>query len=249
LGWSLDKLGMTTYAGAVVGTILITGGSGGIATAIAEVLIARGDRVVVFDRTEPRVASSWENVDVTDEARVEAAVAHAVKANGSIDGVLCAAGVVSESPLPEMTLTEWRRVVDVSLTGTFLTLRAVLPGMIAAKRGKIVALSSGYGRKGYRFGAHYAAAKAGIEALVKSTALETATDGITVNAIAPGPIETPFLDHETDPTRYERTAQMIPMGRIGVPADVVGAVLFFLDPGSDYITGQVLHVNGGFLMM
>jgi 3-oxoacyl-[acyl-carrier protein] reductase len=231
-----------------VKTILITGGAGGIATAIAEELIARGDRVVVFDRTEPRVASSWENVDVTDEARVEAAVAHTWKVNGSIDGVLCAAGVVSESPLADMTLAEWRRVVDVSLTGTFLTLRAVLPGMIAAKRGKIVALSSGYGRKGYRFGAHYAAAKAGIEALVKSTALEAAAYGITVNAIAPGPIETPFLDHETDPKRYERTAQMIPMGRIGTPADVVGAALFFFDSASDYITGQVLHVNGGFLM-
>ncbi len=72
--------------------------------------------------------------------------------------------------------------------------------------------------------------------------------GITVNAIAPGPIDTPFLDLVDDPGRYERTAQMIPMGRIGAPADVVGAALFFLDAGSDYITGQVLHVNGGFLM-
>lgn len=229
-------------------TILITGGAGGLATAMAEALIARGDRVIAFDRTEPRVATAWENVDVTDEARLEAAVAHAWSVHGPIDGVICAAGVVSESPLAEMTLAEWRRVVDISLTGTFLTLRAVLPGMIAAQRGKIVALSSGYGRKGYRFGAHYAAAKSGIEALVKSTALETAALGITVNALAPGPIETPMLDAVVDPGRYERMAAMIPMGRIGVPADLVGAALFFLDPGSDYITGQVLHVNGGLLM-
>jgi NAD(P)-dependent dehydrogenase (short-subunit alcohol dehydrogenase family) len=231
-----------------VKTILITGGAGGIATAIAQALIARGDRVVALDRAAPNAAAAWEDVDVTDEAQIRAAVARAQSAHGAIDGLICAAGVVSEAPLAELTLAEWRRIVDVSLTGTFLALRAVLPGMIAAGRGKIVALSSGYGRKGYRFGAHYAAAKAGIEALVKSAALETAALGITVNAIAPGPIETPFLAQVEDPGRYERTAQMIPMGRIGVPADIVGAAFFFLDAGSDYITGQVLHVNGGFLM-
>ena len=229
-------------------TILITGGAGGIATAIAEALIARGDRVIALDRSEPRVATAWEEVDVTEETGIIAAVAHVRSVYGEIDGLVCAAGVVSEAPVTEMTLAEWRRVVDASLTGTFLTMRAVLPGMIAAKRGKIVAYSSGYGRKGYKFGAHYAAAKSGIEALVKSTALEVAPLGITVNAIAPGPIETPFLDQVVDPGRYERTAQMIPMGRIGVAGDTVGATLFFLDPGSDYITGQVLHVNGGFLM-
>jgi NAD(P)-dependent dehydrogenase (short-subunit alcohol dehydrogenase family) len=231
-----------------VKTVLLTGGSGGIATAIGTALIARGDRVIVLDRTQPSVATAWEEADVTDEDAVAAAVAHARSMYGEIDGLVCAAGVVSEAPLAEMTLAEWRRVVDVSLTGTFLTMRAVLPGMQAAKAGKIVAFSSGYGRKGYKFGAHYAAAKSGIEALVKSTAIEVAPLGITVNAIAPGPIETPFLDQVVDPGRYERTAQMIPMGRIGVAADTVGAALFFLDAGSDYVTGQVLHVNGGFLM-
>jgi NAD(P)-dependent dehydrogenase (short-subunit alcohol dehydrogenase family) len=229
-------------------TILITGGAGGIATAIAEALLARGDRVIVLDRAEPRAATAWEDADVTDEASVAAAVAHARSVHGEIDGLVCAAGVVSEAPLAEMTLAEWRRVVDVSLTGTFLAMRAVLPGMIAAKRGKIVAYSSGYGRKGYKFGAHYAAAKSGIEALVKSTAIEVAPLGITVNAIAPGPVETPFLEQVVDPGRYEATAKMIPMGRIGTAHDTVGATLFFLDDGSDYVTGQVLHVNGGFLM-
>ena len=229
-------------------TILITGGAGGIATAIAEALLARGDRAIALDRVEPRVATAWEDADVTDEASVAAAVAHARSVYGEIDGLVCAAGVVSEAPVADMTLAEWRRVVDVSLTGTFLTLRAVLPGMLAAQRGKIVAFSSGYGRKGYLYGAHYAAAKSGIEALVKSTALEVAARGITVNAVAPGPIETPFLDQVVDPGRYERTARMIPMGRIGVADDVVGATLFFLDAVSDYVTGQVLHVNGGFLM-
>jgi NAD(P)-dependent dehydrogenase (short-subunit alcohol dehydrogenase family) len=231
-----------------VKTIVITGGAGGIASAIGAELLARGDRVVVFDRSEPRVADAWENVDVTDEAGLAAAVARVHATHGAIAGLVCAAGVVSEAPLAELTLTEWRRVVDVSLTGTFLTLRAVLPGMLAAGHGKVVAFSSGYGRKGYKHGAHYAAAKSGIEALVKSAALEAAPRHVTVNAIAPGPIETPMLGQIDDPERFERMAAMIPMGRLGVPADVVGAALFLLDAGSDYVTGQVLHVNGGFFM-
>lgn len=140
-------------------------------------------------------------------------------------------------------------MVDVSLTGTYLVTRAVLPSMLAAGGGRIVAFSSGYASKGNRNGAHYAAAKAGVEAIVKSVALEVAAAGVRVNAVAPGPVRTPMLDHIAGLPDWERDrAASIPMGRIGEADDLVGPVLFLLGPASRYSTGQVVHVNGGLLM-
>ncbi len=231
-----------------MGTILITGGAGGIGTAIAERLLELDHRVVSLDRVPARAATSSAVVDVADEASVGAAVEQAAREFGDIDGLVCAAGTVRESTVAQMSLADWRLVTDASLTGTFLATRAVLPYMLRRSRGRIVAISSGFGRKGYRRGAHYAAAKAGIEAFVKSVALEVAEDGITANAIAPGPIDTPFLDLVHDPERYVALAKQIPMKRLGKAADVVGAALFFLGDQGAYVTGQVLHVNGGFYM-
>lgn len=216
-------------------------------TAIGRALLDRGDRVVCFDLAPAPAATRSISVDITEEAQVAGAVARANAEFDDIEGLVCAAGVVAEAPLARFSLAQWRHVLDVSLTGTFLVLRALLPIMEARKRGKIVAFSSGYGRKGYRHGAAYAAAKAGIEALIKSTALEYADRGITANAIAPGPIQTPMLEL-LPRERLEALASAIPMGRVGKPSEIVGAALFFLDPASDYINGQVLHVNGGLLM-
>jgi len=227
---------------------LITGGAGGIGTAIAQELIDLGHQVVSLDRVASRVASQSAIVDVADETAVTNAVREAADAHDGIDGLVCAAGTVTESPVEDMSLADWRLVTDVSLTGTFLATRAVLPYMKRKRHGKIVAISSGFGSKGYRNGSHYAAAKAGIEAFIKSVALEVAADGITANAIAPGPIETPFLDLVNDPERYPAIAKLIPMKRLGKPADVAGAAVFLLGEKSDYITGQVVHVNGGFYM-
>jgi NAD(P)-dependent dehydrogenase (short-subunit alcohol dehydrogenase family) len=218
-------------------------------TAIAQELLDLGHQVVSIDRVTSRTATHSVVADVVDEDAMTRAVRESAEAYGGVDGLVCAAGTVTEAPVAEMSLADWRRVTDVSLTGTFLATRAVLPHMIRARRGKIVALSSGYGRKGYRYGAHYAAAKGGIEAFIKSVALEVAPLGITANAIAPGPIDTPFIDLiEHHRERLSATAELIPMKRIGTAQDVVGAAVFLLGDRSDYITGQVLHVNGGFLM-
>ena len=226
---------------------MITGGAGGIGTAIAQELIDLGHQVVSLDRVASRVASQSSIIDVADEVGVNDAVRKAAEGHDGIDGLVCAAGMVTESPVEEMSLADWRRVTDASLTGTFLATRAVLPYMKRKRRGKIVALSSGYGTKGYRNGAHYAAAKGGIEAFIKSVALEVAEFGITANAIAPGPTETAMLD-VGDQERRTRLPQLIPMKRMGLPADVAAAAIFLLGEKSNYITGQVIHVNGGFYM-
>jgi NAD(P)-dependent dehydrogenase (short-subunit alcohol dehydrogenase family) len=230
-----------------MGTVIVTGGAGGLGTAIGQALLARGDRVVCFDLAPAHAATRSIVVDVTEEAEVATAVAQAQREFDDIQGLVCAAGMVAEAPLARTSVAQWREVLDVSLTGSFLAMRALLPIFEAGRRGKIVAFSSGYGRKGYRHGAAYAAAKAGIEALIKSVALEYANCGITANAIAPGPIQTPMLDL-VPRERLQALASAIPMGRVGQPGEVVGAVLFFLDPASDYINGQVLHINGGLLM-
>jgi NAD(P)-dependent dehydrogenase (short-subunit alcohol dehydrogenase family) len=227
-----------------MGAVIVTGGAGGLGTAIVGDLRAGGRTVVSFDRVIAPGASASFQLDVADEAAVGARTAEVAERYGGIDGLVCAAGIVAEHPVAEMPLAAWRSVIDASLTGTFVAMRAVLPAMISAARGSIVAFSSGYASSGYRNGANYAAAKAGVEALVKSVALENAQYGIRANSVAPGPIDTPMLTKE----RAAFIGPRIPLGRVGTPADIVGIVRFLIGDDSAYITGQTIAVNGGLLM-
>jgi NAD(P)-dependent dehydrogenase (short-subunit alcohol dehydrogenase family) len=227
-----------------VAAIVVTGGAGGLGTAIAARLRADGRTVVTLDRVAVAGGAESHVVDVADDAALTAVVSAIAARHDGIAGLVCAAGTVRERPVAEMSLADWQSVVDASLTGAFLAARAALPSMVAARRGSIVAFSSGYAHKGYRNGANYAAAKAGVEALIKSIALENAAFGIRANSIAPGPIETAMLA----PGRAAAIAPLIPMGRVGQPDDVVGLVRFLLGDESAYITGQTIHVNGGFTM-
>jgi NAD(P)-dependent dehydrogenase (short-subunit alcohol dehydrogenase family) len=227
-----------------VGAIVVTGGAGGLGTAIAARLRDDGRTVVALDRIAPPGDGESHLVDVADEAALTAVIGRVAARHDGIAGLVCAAGTVREHPVAEMSLADWRSVVDASLTGTFLAARAALPAMVAARHGSIVAFSSGYARNGYRNGANYAAAKAGVEALIKSIALENAPFGIRANSIAPGPIDTAMLAAE----RATAVAPLIPMGRVGQPDDIVGLVRFLLGDESAYITGQTIHVNGGFTM-
>lgn len=227
----------------------ITGGAGGIGQAIAEALLQRGARVAVLDQHPAEQATISVATDVTDPDAMEQALRRVAIELGPLDHLVVAAGVASEHTLVELDPQQWRTVLDVSLTGTYLALRAAVPGMQQRGRGSVVVFSSGYATTGYRYGGHYAAAKAGVEALLKSVALEAGRDGVRVNGVAPGPVFTDFLGHIPDQVRWraDREAR-IPLGRIADPADLVGPVLFLLGPDSGYVTGQVLHVNGGLLM-
>ncbi|MGY1812275.1 SDR family NAD(P)-dependent oxidoreductase [Blastococcus sp. SYSU D00820] len=226
---------------------LVAGGAGDIGAGVVDALTAAGTAVAVLDlEPNPRAALTL-RCDLTDPGAVAAAVA-AVRAElGEPEQLVCGAGVVHRAAVAQMRPADWQRVVDASLTSAFLVTREVLPAMQRRGGGAIVMLSSGLARKGSASGAHYAAAKSGVEALVRSVALEHARDGIRCNAVAPGPIRTRMTSGNANVDEAAAVAA-IPMGRLGEVADVVDPVLFLLGPGAGYVTGQVLHVNGGMFL-
>lgn len=232
------------------GAAIVTGGAGGIGSAVVARLRQQGVRVGVADRAAVTGgADASAEVDVTDAASVSAGIASLREQLGAVDRLVCCAGIVSEAPIDQLDPDEFRRVVEVSLTGTYLAAQAVVPALRAQGGGSIVALSSGYGTSGYPFGGHYAAAKAGVDAFVKSLAREVASDGIRVNAVAPGPVWTPMLDHIQDQEAWRRDREAsIPLGRVADADDIAAPICFLLSDDARYVTGQVLHVNGGLLM-
>ncbi|MBM4592078.1 SDR family oxidoreductase [Rhodococcus hoagii] len=233
-----------------------TGAAGGIGRAIAESYVDAGARVVIADRdltaaedaARAMAADGAVAVDVADEESVENAYAAAVGAIGAVDVLVNSAGILEESLLSEMSLDMWRRTLDVDLTGIFLMCRAAVPAMIAARSGRIVNIASQLGIKGGVGLTHYAAAKAGAIALTKSLALEVSRHNVLVNAIAPGPIETPLVDGITDEWKQAKRREL-PLGRFGLPSEVAPtAVLLASDPGGNLYVGQTLGPNSGDVM-
>jgi 3-oxoacyl-(acyl-carrier-protein) reductase len=236
---------------------LVTGGSRGIGRAIALELGRRGASVAVgyasnADAAEAVVgeitASGGQafafGLDVADPATIESAVASVVERFGTIDILVNNAGITRDRSLAKMSPEEWDAVISTNLSSVFHLTSRVLPIMVAAGSGRIVNISSVIGLHGNFGQANYAAAKAGIVGFTKSAALELARKGITVNAIAPGFIETEMIAAMPDEVRATILAK-IPMGRFGRPEEIAQAVAYLVSSSGDYITGQVISIDGG----
>lgn len=237
-----------TATGALQGRVaLVVGGGSGIGAAIAEAYRAEGATVVVADRV-PATTGDHVVVDVTSEESVQAGVADVVARHGRIDVLVNSAGILRESPLVDMSLAEWSETLSVDLTGVFLMCRAVVPHMVAAGWGRVINVASQLALKGGTGLTHYSAAKAGVIGLTKALAREVAADGVLVNAIAPGPVETPMVAAISEDWKSAKRAEL-PLGRFGVPAEIAPtAVLLASDPGGNLYVGATLGPNSGDVM-
>jgi acetoacetyl-CoA reductase len=235
---------------------LVTGGSRGIGRAIALELGRHGASVAVGFATNKEAAEEVATeiaasggqsfafgCDVQDPDSIESAVASVAERFGKIDVLVNNAGITRDRSLAKMSADEWDAVLQTNLTSVFHLTARVLPHMVKAGYGRIVNISSVIGLHGNFGQANYAAAKAGIIGFTKSAALELARKGVTVNAIAPGFIETEMIAAMPDEVRA-RILEKIPMGRFGRPEEIGQAVAFLISHG-DYITGQVIEIDGG----
>jgi 3-oxoacyl-[acyl-carrier protein] reductase len=225
--------------------VVVTGGASGIGQAIADAFRDNGDTVAVLDRAG---GNGIIRVDVADEASVKAAFAEARKRLGRIDILVNSAGLLTESPLENMSLEMWNETIAVDLTGVFLCCREVVGEMRERKWGRIINISSQLAIKGGVGLSHYSAAKAGVVALSKALALETAPANVLVNCIAPGPIATPLVEGISESWKAAKRAEL-PLGRFGTPAEVAPtALLLASDPGGNLFVGQTLGPNSGDVM-
>lgn len=227
--------------------VLVTGASRGIGAAIAELFVASGDQVVAFSRSgdAPSGCARSVTLDVADSIAVNDAVKSAIADFGSVDVAVANAGVTHDGLAMRMSDEQWREVLSINLDGAFYTARAAMASMVRARRGSIIFISSVGPFMGVPGQANYAAAKAGLVGLARSLAKELATRGVTVNVVAPGLIET---DMTNELASKEAMAAMIPLGRVGRPADIAGVVRFLASDEARYITGAVVPVDGGMSM-
>ena len=240
---------------------VVTGAASGIGAAVAVAFAREGADVVVADLAEQTAAETvleeiaaagrqalYVRTDVSDEQSVAALAAAVEERFARVDVLVNNAGIFTEALVEVMSVEEWDRVVNTNLRGTFLCTRAFLPGMLERRSGRIINMASQLGQIGGGAVAHYSASKAGVIGFTKALAREVATRGVLVNAIAPGPIETPLLDRETEQWRSSKLAEL-PIGRFGTVDEVTPTAVLLASSDGSYYVGQTLGPNGGDVML
>ena len=237
-------------------TVLVTGAAAGIGFGISEAFHRAGARVALGDLDEPAVRRAAarlggsrvfaQAVDVRDAASVERLVAATESALGAVDVAVANAGIYPNCPVLEMTVDEWDRVIETNMRGVFLTCQAAARRMVSRQApGKIITISSGAYASGRKGAAHYCASKAGVVMFTKVLAMELGPHRINVNCIAPGLVTVDRDVTQVSDDYVNTLVANIPWGRAGTPADIANAALFLASADADFITGEVLSVDGG----
>ena len=235
--------------------IIITGASGGIGNSIVKKLYESGANILAsgtrIEKLE-ELKNKFKNVkilkfDISQIDKIEEFIETASKEIGGLDCIINNAGITKDNLAIRMSIDEWKKVIDINLTSTFLTSKFAIKKMLKNKKGKIINITSVVGHTGNLGQANYTASKAGIVAMSKSLAIEYAKKNININCISPGFIKSAMTDKIDDKFK-EVILSKIPSARLGQPEDIANAVIFLASNQSDYINGETLHVNGGMYM-
>lgn len=237
--------------------VLVTGASRGIGAAIADLLASRGAKVIGTATSQSGADAITERMqsmagvgmvlDVTDSSAVDAVIDEITKTYGAVSVLVNNAGITRDQILMRMKDDDWDAIINTNLSSVYRTSKAVMRGMMKARKGRIISIASVVGITGNPGQANYAAAKAGIIAFSKSLAKEIGSRGITVNVVAPGFIQTDMTDNLPEDAK-NALMQQIALGRLGAPSDIAEAVAFLASPVAAYITGETMNVNGGMYM-
>ena len=241
--------------------IAITGGGSGLGRAASRIAAQGGAALVLGDLNKEGLDVSADAIlsdggqvstlemDVRKADDCQRLAALALEKYGRLDGAVCGAGVSGDVPVMDMTFQEWQRVIDINLTGVFLSTQAMARAMIqAGNGGSLVTITSDLAIRGRPTAAHYVAAKAGVIGLTKSFALALASDNIRVNTLAPGITDTPLARAGRTQEQMDERARAVPFGRIGQPEEIGDVICFLLSDASRWMTGQTVYVNGGMVM-